>query len=99
MVFPGVLRGLPGPRLATTPTNRPRRSLSSPGVSAPPSIEAEGLRKTGVGDARAVPQSIFEMEPSSTEWWTHPADPPPVEDPQALTPPQPESGSAWPPGV
>src|SRR5436305_1709252 len=32
MVFPGVLRGLPGPRLATTPTNRPRRNLSSPGV-------------------------------------------------------------------
>src|SRR6478609_7580599 len=32
MVFPGVLRGLPGPRLATTPTSRPRRSLSSPGV-------------------------------------------------------------------
>src|SRR5215207_540225 len=30
MVFPGVLRGLPGPRLATAPTNRPRRSLSSP---------------------------------------------------------------------
>ena len=30
--FPGVLRGLPGPRLATTPTIRPRRSLSSPGV-------------------------------------------------------------------
>ncbi len=29
---PGVLRGRPGPRLATTPTNRPRRSLSSPGV-------------------------------------------------------------------
>lgn len=39
------------------------------------------------------------MEPSSTEWWTHPADPPPVEDPQALAPPQPESGSAWPPGA
>jgi len=32
MVFPGVLRGRPGPRLATTPTNRPRRSLSSPGM-------------------------------------------------------------------
>ena len=30
MVFPGVLRGRPGPRLATTLTNRPRRSLSSP---------------------------------------------------------------------
>ena len=30
--FPGVLRGLPGPRLATTPANRPRRSLSSPGI-------------------------------------------------------------------
>ena len=31
--FPGVLRGLPGPRLAATPRSRPRRSLSSPGVS------------------------------------------------------------------
>src|SRR5262249_3946282 len=31
MVFPGVLRGRPGPRLATTPTSQPRRSLSSPG--------------------------------------------------------------------
>jgi len=30
MFFPGVLRGRPGPRLATTPTSRPRRSLSSP---------------------------------------------------------------------
>src|SRR5690349_16127024 len=36
MVFPGVLRGLPGPRLATTPTSRPRRSLSSPGVYVQP---------------------------------------------------------------
>src|ERR1035441_10297594 len=32
MFFPGVLRGRPGPRLATTPTSRPRRSLSSPGM-------------------------------------------------------------------
>jgi hypothetical protein len=30
--FPGVLRGLPGPRLATIPTSQPRRSLSSPGM-------------------------------------------------------------------
>ena len=30
------------------------------------------------------------MEPSSTEWWTQPADPPPV------APKQPEPGSAWP---
>ncbi len=29
--FPGDLRGRPEPRLATTPTSRPRRSLSSPG--------------------------------------------------------------------
>src|SRR6476619_4303906 len=36
MVFPGVLRGLPGPRLATTPTDRPRRSLSYPGVMSGP---------------------------------------------------------------
>src|SRR5580693_3780230 len=33
MVFPGVLRGRPGPRLATTHTSRPRRSLSSPWMS------------------------------------------------------------------
>ena len=33
MFFPGVLRGRPGPRLATIPTSRPRRSLSSPGMS------------------------------------------------------------------
>jgi Zn-dependent protease len=31
------------------------------------------------------------MEPSSTEWWTPPADPPPVAAPQ------PEPASAWPP--
>src|SRR6202035_2343165 len=30
MVFRGVLRGRPGPRLATIHTSRPRRSLSSP---------------------------------------------------------------------
>ncbi len=30
--FPGVLRGRPEPRLATTPTSRPRRSQSSPGL-------------------------------------------------------------------
>jgi hypothetical protein len=30
MVFPGVLRGRPGPRLATIHTSQPRRSLSSP---------------------------------------------------------------------
>src|ERR1700733_6067611 len=40
MVFPGVLRGRPGPRLATILTSRPRRSLSSPRMllcqSSPP---------------------------------------------------------------
>jgi hypothetical protein len=34
MVFPGVLRGRPGPRLATIHTNRPCRSLSSPWMFA-----------------------------------------------------------------
>ena len=43
IVFPGVLRGLPGPRLATTPTNRPRRSLSSPGVYVPGSLYRPGV--------------------------------------------------------
>src|SRR5436189_5845456 len=38
MVFPGVLRGRPGPRLATTPAKRPRRSLSSPGCPTAPSL-------------------------------------------------------------
>src|SRR6185437_2171810 len=42
MVFPGVLRGRPEPRLATTPTSRPRRSLSSPGVT--PNIVARACR-------------------------------------------------------
>ena len=45
-LFPGVLRGLPGPRLATTPTNRPRRSLSSPGVMCVRLIvEAAGMNR------------------------------------------------------
>ena len=35
MVFPGVLRGRPEPRLATTHTNRPCRSLSSPWMLLP----------------------------------------------------------------
>jgi hypothetical protein len=35
MVSPGVLRGRPGPRLATTLTSRPRRSLSSPRMLLP----------------------------------------------------------------
>ena len=53
MVFPGVLRGLPGPRLAATPANRPRRSLSSPGVPVPPSVSpppADILRGMSVTD-------------------------------------------------
>src|SRR3954449_12113284 len=58
MVFPGVLRGLPGPRLATTPAKRPRRSLSSPGCptasSLPPceAIAAGGrvLRTVSAGE-------------------------------------------------
>jgi hypothetical protein len=36
--FPGVLRGLPGPRLATIPTIQPRRSLSSPGMFCAPPV-------------------------------------------------------------
>ena len=40
MVFPGVLRGRPGPRLATTHTSRPRRSLSSPGMYCPSIVAA-----------------------------------------------------------
>ena len=48
MVFPGVLRGRPGPRLATTPTSRPRRSLSSPGMYCPSSV-LPGERGLGRG--------------------------------------------------
>jgi len=44
MVFPGVLRGRPEPRLATTPMNQPRRSLSSPGVR--PMIRGAGTKAT-----------------------------------------------------
>ena len=40
--FPGVLRGLPGPRLATIPTIQPRRSLSSPGMFCCPFSVAVG---------------------------------------------------------
>src|ERR1700722_2426024 len=38
MVFPGVLRGRPGPRLATIHTSRLRRSLSSPWMCCPSSV-------------------------------------------------------------
>src|ERR1700722_10547787 len=38
MVFPGVLRGRPGPRLATIHTSQPRRSLSSPWMHCPSSV-------------------------------------------------------------
>ena len=38
--FPGFLRGLPDSSTPTTPTNQPRRSLSSPGVSARSSTDA-----------------------------------------------------------
>ena len=49
MVFPGVLRGRPGPRLATTPTNRPRRSLSSPGCCCSTSLAARRARRRRAG--------------------------------------------------
>jgi hypothetical protein len=40
MVFPGVLRGRPGPRLATIHTSQPRRSLSSPWMCTRSSVAA-----------------------------------------------------------
>jgi hypothetical protein len=40
MVFPGVLRGRPGPRLATIHTSQPRRSLSSPWMRTRSSVAA-----------------------------------------------------------
>ncbi len=51
--FPAVLRGQPEPRLATTPTNRPRRSLSSPGCL----IQCRGPRPTveGVSQVEWIP--------------------------------------------
>src|SRR5580692_6815934 len=65
MVFPGVLRGLPGPRLATTPTNRPRRSLSSPGMfSCYPQCSA-GLLERYLNEATRS-RAAFE-EPSSVD--------------------------------
>ena len=56
MVFPGVLRGRPGPRLATTPTSRPRRSLSSPGMCCPLIVAA--------GDAGGGAQNKSDADPS-----------------------------------
>src|SRR5271166_936917 len=47
MVFPGVLRGRPGPRLATTPTSRPRRSLSSPGMYCASSVPPANKKRRG----------------------------------------------------
>src|SRR5579859_2402977 len=52
MVFPGVLRGRPGPRLATIPTSRPRRSLSSPGMSTAGSVAAARRRLGAIGAVR-----------------------------------------------
>jgi hypothetical protein len=51
MVFPGVLRGRPGPRLATIHTSRPRRSLSSPWMyyqaSVAPRLQAPNAHAWG----------------------------------------------------
>src|SRR5215210_4353855 len=47
-----VCRGLtrpPTPRLATAPTNRPRRSLSSPGAMYPPIVVRRAKRRKGEG--------------------------------------------------
>ena len=60
MVFPGVLRGLPGPRLATTPTNRPRRSLSSPGMF----LRSQCSRAARFNESDAVPGPLRGTRPS-----------------------------------
>src|ERR1700732_2224625 len=52
MVFPGVLRGRPGPRLATTLANRPRRSLSSPRMLVPVSLAARPPSAAGAEEEK-----------------------------------------------
>ena len=64
MVFPGVLRGRPGPRLATILTNRPRRSLSSPRMSAALSVAASERTTRGGERKRRGPGPLEEPAPS-----------------------------------
>jgi hypothetical protein len=54
--FPGVLRGRLEPRLATIPTIRPRRSLSSPGYICPHFSVYVGLRPGVPGYVMFVPR-------------------------------------------
>src|SRR5450755_5126875 len=80
IVFPGVLRGRPGPRLATTPTSRPRRSLSSPGgmccelIVARPGGRQETRKRCGTEISACHNQITME----STNPWLPPATPPPA---------------------
>ena len=55
MVFPGVLRGRPEPRLATILANRPRRSLSSPRMLA--RLKSSGARQRRAGTGRQQQKS------------------------------------------
>jgi hypothetical protein len=69
MVFPGVLRGRPGPRLATIHTSRPRRSLSSPWMLCCP--QCSRVRHTKPGPAhkrkRRGPGPLEEPFPTDPE--------------------------------
>jgi hypothetical protein len=77
MVFPGVLRGRPGPRLATTPTSRPRRSLSSPGMYYPSSVAAPCVADPGrrnKGRTRTRPRNKSDAVPGRLRnpFWSSP---------------------------
>src|SRR6185437_11540260 len=94
--FPGVLRGHPEPRLATTPTNRPRRSLSSPGMYAFPSIETEEHRKTrSVSVVTAATISVV-TEPEG-QLWSGSVQTPPAPHESAPLPHVPDQPPEWPP--
>ena len=60
MVFPGVLRGRPGPRLATILTSRPRRSLSSPRMYCRPSVAGDNEETTRGEQKRRGPGPLEE---------------------------------------
>ena len=82
MVFPGVLRGRPGPRLATKPTNRPRRSLSSPWIlQIQSSRERRSDRGRAATDARSAAAQLGFAEVGSRERRKKRRGPKPSEEP------------------
>jgi hypothetical protein len=81
MFFPGVLRGRPGPRLATIHTSRPCRSLSSPWMLT-------ALHSL----ARAAGSRVDRSAPAGTE---SDAVPSRFEEPSPVSGPRAFSGSGW----